>query len=68
MFNTIADAVKVLGEERTLRYINKYHANMRYRLERGKRIRREDRANRELIDRARKDPRFGELFGKKRTA
>jgi len=64
MFNSIADAVKALGEERALRYINKYAANMQYRLDRSKRIRREDKANRQLLERAKNDPRFAELFGK----
>jgi hypothetical protein len=65
MFNTIADAVKVLGEARTLRYINRHAENVEYRKNRQARIKKEDAEAKALLTKVRNDPRFADIFKKK---
>lgn len=68
MYNTIADAVKALGEVRTLNYINGYAKNMEYRKSRQKRIAVEDKEAKAIVAKVKSDPRFADLFKKVKTA
>lgn len=62
MFNTIAEAVKVLGEVRTLNYINAYAKNMAYRKDRQKRVKAEEKEAKAIVMKVKNDPRFADLF------